>query len=80
MVKGQNVMNNILAANPTTRQEMKNIGSIFQKIGDHQRALENKDSNSEDETIRQLSNNKIKVKKTKKTTTKKVKKNGNNRK
>ena len=79
MVKGQNVMNNILAANPTTRQEMKNIGSIFQKIGDHQRALENKDPDSEDETVRQLSNNKVKVKKKpKKATTKKVKKNGNN--
>ena len=25
MVKGQNVMNNILAANPQTRKEMKNI-------------------------------------------------------
>ena len=48
---------------------------------DHQRALENKDPDSEDETIRQLSNNKVKVnKKPKKATTKKVKKNGNNRK
>jgi len=66
MVKGQNVMNNILAANPKTRNEMKNISSIFGKIGDHQKALEKKDPNLEDETIRQLSNNKIKVKKGKK--------------
>ena len=70
MVKGQSVMNNILAANPKTRQEMKNISSLFGKIGAHQRALEEKNSDLEDENIRQLSNNKIKVKK--------GKKNGNN--
>ena len=66
MVKGQNVMNNILAANPQTRKEMKNISSLFGKIGDHQKALEEKNPNLEDETIRQLSNNKIKTKKGKK--------------
>lgn len=66
MVKGQNVMNNILAANPQTRKEMKNISSIFGKIGNHQKALEEKDSNLEDETVRQLSNNKVKTKKGKK--------------
>jgi hypothetical protein len=76
MVKGQNVMNNILASNPQTRKEIKTIGSIFQKIGDHQKALEKNDPKMEDETVRQLSNNKVKVKT--KTTTKKVKKNGNN--
>ena len=75
MVKGQNVMNNILAASPKTRTEIKNITSIFGKIGDHQKALEVKDKNMEDETIRQLSNNKVKVKKGKK-----VNKNVNNNK
>ena len=72
MVKGQNVMNNILAASPKTRNEMKTISSLFGKIGNHQKALENKDKNLEDESIRQLANNKVKVKK--------GKKDGNNRK
>ena len=66
MVKGQNVMNNILAANPQTRKEMKNISSLFGKIGDHQKAIEENNPNLEDETIRQLSNNKVKTKKGKK--------------
>ena len=59
-----------LTSNPKTRQEMKNISSLFGKIGAHQRALEEKNPDLEDENIRQLSNNKIKVKK--------GKKNGNN--
>ena len=75
MVKGQNMMNNILAANPQTRREIKEISSLFGKIGNHQKALETNDSNLEDENIRQLSNNKIKVKKGKK-----GKKDGNNNK
>ena len=66
MVKGQNIMNNILAANPKTRNEMKKLGNIFEKIGNHQRAIESNDPEMEDETIRQLSNNKVKVKKGKK--------------
>jgi len=66
MVKGQNVMNSILSANPQTRKEMKTISSLFGKIGDHQKAIEEKDEKLEDETIRQLSNNKIKTKKGKK--------------
>ncbi len=66
MVKGQNVMNNILAANPQTRKEIKNISSLFGKIGNHQKALEEKNPKLEDETIRQLSNNKVKTKKGKK--------------
>ena len=66
MVKGQNIMNNILAANPKTRNEMKKLGNIFAKIGNHQRAIESNDPEMEDETIRQLSNNKVKVKKGKK--------------
>jgi|TARA_R100000030_G_scaffold100732_2_gene94516 hypothetical protein len=72
MVKGQNVMNQILAADPKKRNEIKNISSLFGKIGRHQRAIETNDPDLEDESIRQLSNNKIKVKK--------GKKDGNNRK
>lgn len=75
MVKGQNMMNNILAASPQTRKEIKEISSLFGKIGNHQKALETNDSKLEDENIRQLSNNKIKVKKGKK-----GKKDGNNNK
>ena len=75
MVKGQNVMNQILAADPKKRSEIKNISSLFGKIGRHQRAIETNDPDLEDESIRQLSNNKIKVKKGKK-----GKKDGNNRK
>ena len=70
MVKGQNVMNKILVADPKTRKEMKTISSLFGKIGNHQKAIEENNSDLEDETIRQLSNNKVK--------TKKGKKNGNN--
>ena len=66
MVKGQNVMNQILAADPKKRNEIKNISSLFGKIGRHQRAIETNDPDLEDESIRQLSNNKIKVKKGKK--------------
>ena len=50
-------------------------------IGQHQQAMDEQDPSKEDKTILQLSNNKVKVnKKPKKATTKKVKKNGNNRK
>ena len=45
---------------------MKTISSLFGKIGNHQKALEEKNPSLEDENIRQLSNNKIKVKKGKK--------------
>ena len=66
MVKGQNVMNSILAASPQRRKEMKSLGSLWGTIGDHQTAIEKNDPKMEDETIRQLSNNKVKVKKGKK--------------
>ena len=66
MVKGQNVMNTILSANPKTRAEMKTVSSLFGKIGNHQKAIEENNSNLEEESIRQLSNNKVKVKKGKK--------------
>ena len=59
-------MNNILATNPKTRNEIKNISSLFGKIGNHQKAIEKNNPNLEDETIRQLSNNKVKTKKGKK--------------
>ena len=72
MVKGQNVMNNILAAQPKTRKEMKEISSLWGKIGNHQKAMDESNKDFEDENIRQLSNNKLKVKK--------GKKDGNNRK
>ena len=75
MVKGQSVMNNILAAQPETRTEIKQVASLFGSISNHQKALEKQDEGEEDEMIRQLGNNKVKVKKDKK-----VKKNGNNRK
>ena len=68
MVKGQNVMNNILAASPKTRKEMKDLGSMWAAIGDHQKSLETNDESLEDKTIRQLSNNKVKTKKGKKVT------------
>jgi hypothetical protein len=72
MVKGQNVMNNILSAQPKTRKEMKEISSLWGKIGNHQKAMDESNKDFEDENIRQLSNNKLKVKK--------GKKDGNNRK
>ena len=75
MVKSQNVMNTILAASPQKRKEIKNLGSLWGSIGKHQEAIEKGDDNLEEENIRQLSNNKVKVKKGKK-----VKKDGNNRK
>jgi hypothetical protein len=46
MVKGQNVMNNILAASPKTRTEMKTISSLFGKIGNHQKAIEENNARS----------------------------------
>ena len=75
MVKGQNVMNTILSANPKTRAEMKTVSSLFGKIGNHQKAVQENDKDFEEESIRQLSNNKVKVKKGKK-----VNKNVNNNK
>jgi hypothetical protein len=75
MVKSQNVMNTILAASPQKRKEIKNLSSLWGSIGKHQEAIEKNDDNLEEENIRQLSNNKVKVKKGKK-----VKKDGNNRK
>ena len=71
-------MTKVLAQSGDAKKAMATAGSIFALISDHQKAINTKDENLEDETIRQLSNNKIKVKKPKKATTKKVKKDGNN--
>ena len=72
MVKSQTVMNKLLQSNDSAKNLAMNAASIFELIGNHQKALENNDPKLEDETIRQLSNNKVKVKK--------GKKDGNNRK
>ena len=81
MVQSNNIMTKVLAQSGDAKKAMSTATSIFELIGDHQKAIENNDESLEQKTVRQLSNNKIKVKKKpKKATTKKVKKNGNNRK
>tara|TARA_R100001129_G_scaffold184909_2_gene171281 strand:+ start:622 stop:1086 length:465 start_codon:yes stop_codon:yes gene_type:complete len=81
MVKSNNVMTKVLAHSGDAKKAINAAGSIFEMIHGHQDALAQGHPELEDETIRQLSNNKIKVKKKpKKATTKKVKKNGNDRK
>ena len=72
MVKGQTAMNKLLQSNDSAKNLAMNATSIFELIGNHQKAIEKNDHKIEDETIRQLSNNKVKVKK--------GKKDGNNRK
>ena len=72
MVKGQTAMNKLLQSNDSAKNLAMNATSIFELIGNHQKAIEKNDPKIEDETIRQLSNNKVKVKK--------GKKDGNNRK
>ena len=66
MVKSQNAMNKLLQSNESAKSLMENTVSIVELIGNHQKAIEEKDEKQEEETIRQLSNNKIKVKKGKK--------------
>ena len=81
MVQSNNIMTKVLAQSSDAKRAMATASSIFELIGDHQKAIDTKDKNLEDNTILQLSNNKVKVKKKPtKATTKKVKKNGNNRK
>ena len=72
MVRSQDAMNKLLQGSDSAKNLAMNAASIFELIGNHQKAIENNDENLEDKTIRQLSNNKIKVKK--------GKKDGNNRK
>jgi hypothetical protein len=66
MVKSQNAMNKLLQGSDSAKNLAMNAASIFELIGNHQKAMENQDEKLEDKTIRQLSNNKIKVKKGKK--------------
>lgn len=72
MVKSNKAMEGIFKSSDSAKNLMLNATTIFELIGNHQRAIEDNDPNQEDETIRQLSN-KIKVKKGKK-----VKKDVNN--
>ena len=78
MVKSNQALNDIFKSSDSAKNLMQNATSIFHLIGNHQTALDNKDKNLEDETIRQLSNNKVKVKEAKKR--KKGKKDVNNNK
>ena len=81
MVRSNNVMTKVLAHSGDAQKAMGVATSIFEVIGAHQEAIDQGDPSKEDKTILQLSNNKVKVKKKPtKATTKKVKKNGNNRK
>ena len=75
MTKQQSAFNKLLEGSDSAKNLAMNASSIFNLIGNHQRAIQEKDEKSEDETIRQLSNNKVKVKKGKK-----VNKNVNNNK
>jgi hypothetical protein len=63
MVKSQTAMNKLLQENDSAKNLAMNAASIFELIGNHQKAIENNDEKLEDKTIRQLSNNKRKVKK-----------------
>ena len=74
MVKGNDALMELSKEAVKQKTPMNGISTLMGMIGNHQRALADKDPNMEDETVRQLSNNKIKVKKT--TKSKKVKKNG----
>ncbi len=81
MVQSNNIMTKVLAQSGDAKKAMATASSIFEIIGNHQQAIDTNDETLEEETIRQLSNNKVKVKKkSKKATIKKVKKDGNNRK
>ena len=66
MVKSNAAMENIFKSSDSAKNLMVNAHSIFALLGDHQDALRDNDPDKEDETIRQLSNNKVKVNKGKK--------------
>ncbi len=66
MVKSNNAMSKLFESNDSDKNLMMNATTIFELIGNHQKTMEKNDPKLEDETIRQLSNNKIKVKKGKK--------------
>lgn len=78
MVQSNNIMTKVLAQSGNAKKAMETASSIFEVIGNHQKAMETKDESLEEETIRQLSNNKVKVSdKPKKLKNKKVVKNVN---
>ena len=66
MVKSNAAMENIFKSSDSAKNLMVNAHSIFALLGDHQDALRDNNPDKEDETIRQLSNNKVKVNKVKK--------------
>ena len=70
MVQSNNIMTKVLAQSGDAQKAMQTASSIFELIGNHQTAIQENNADLEDKTIRQLSNNKVKVKK--------GKKNGNN--
>ena len=77
MVKGNDALMELSKEAIKQKTPMNGISTLMGMIGNHQRALADKDPNMEDESVRQLSNNKIKVKK--RTKSKKVKKNGSSK-
>lgn len=81
MVDSNKAMQGLLSKTETASDLMRNTTTIFNLLSKQQKAVSEGDKSLEDKTIRQLSNNNIKIKKKpKKTATKKVKKNGNNNK
>ena len=79
MVDSNRAMECLLQKSDTASNLMRNTTSIFNLLSKQQRAVMDGDKTQVDKTIGQLSNNNIKItKKTKKASTKKVKKNGNN--
>ena len=66
MVKSNAAMENIFKSSDSAKNLMLNAHSIFALLGDHQDAIRDNNPDKEDETIRQLSNNKVKVNKGKK--------------
>lgn len=68
VVTQNNRMNELLQESPTAKKIMKNTGSLFKILAEHQTAVKDNIPELEDESIRQLSNNKIKSKKGKKVT------------
>ena len=66
MVPSNNVMQKVLSSNKGAKKAMENTASIFELLGNYQKAKEEDNPGWGNETIRQLSNNKIKIKEGKK--------------
>ena len=66
MVHSNNVMQKVLSSSEGAKKAMENTASIFELLGNHQKAQEEDNPEWGNETIRQLSNNKIKIKEGKK--------------